>query len=219
MPTHHRIPTLDLTWTPDSAPGVERKLLTGPDAEEGLTTSIARLVAGAVLPGSGGADGVGRELLVLDGELLAGEAELARGDYLRQPVAGELSTESGCTVYLKEGAFGPEDREITLVRFAEEPWLPGQGNLRVRPLHSFATGGTAYVHWPAGERFVPHRHFGGEEILVISGTFIDEHGEYPEGTWLRSPHLRAHHPFVQEETVIFVKTGHLNAVASGDSSG
>ena len=65
------------------------------------------------------------------------------------------------------------------------------------------------VHWPAGERFVPHRHWGGEEILVLSGTFIDEHGEYPTGAWWQSPHLSEHYPFVKEETVILVKTGHL----------
>ena len=69
--------------------------------------------------------------------------------------------------------------------------------------------GTALVHWPAGERFIPHQHWGGEEILVLSGTFRDEHGTYPKGTWIQSPHLSAHHPFVEEETVIFVKTGHL----------
>ena len=69
--------------------------------------------------------------------------------------------------------------------------------------------GTALVHWPAGERFVPHQHWGGEEIFVLSGTFRDEHGVYPKGTWIQSPHLSTHHPFVEEETVIFVKTGHL----------
>lgn len=54
-----------------------------------------------------------------------------------------------------------------------------------------------------------HTHFGGEEIFVLKGTFKDEHGEYPEGTWLRSPHMSSHHPWVDEETIILVKTGHL----------
>jgi hypothetical protein len=40
---------------------------------------------------------------------------------------------------------------------------------------------------------------------------MDEHGRYPTGTWFQSPHLSTHHPFVEEETVIFVKTGHLPA--------
>ena len=57
--------------------------------------------------------------------------------------------------------------------------------------------------------FQPHRHFAGEEILVISGTFKDEFGAYPKHTWIRSPHMSQHDPFVEEETVILVKTGHL----------
>lgn len=27
----------------------------------------------------------------------------------------------------------------------------------------------------------------GEEFLVLGGTFEDEHGRYPEGTWFRRP--------------------------------
>ena len=77
------------------------------------------------------------------------------------------------------------------------------------PLHQHDVEHTALVKWPAGEQFVPHRHFGGEEVLVLSGTFCDEHGHYPAGTWLRSPHMSEHHPYVEQETVIFVKVGHL----------
>jgi anti-sigma factor ChrR (cupin superfamily) len=51
--------------------------------------------------------------------------------------------------------------------------------------------------------------YGGEEIFVLSGVFQDEHGAYPTHTWMRSPHLSQHHPFVNEPTLILVKTGHL----------
>ena len=36
-----------------------------------------------------------------------------------------------------------------------------------------------------------------------------EHGDYPQGTWLRSPHLSEHTPFSEEGCLIYVKTGHL----------
>ncbi len=68
---------------------------------------------------------------------------------------------------------------------------------------------SAALKWPAHERFTPHRHFGGEEIFVLSGVFRDEWGTYPTGAWIRNPHLSQHHPFVEEETVILVKVGHL----------
>jgi anti-sigma factor ChrR (cupin superfamily) len=77
------------------------------------------------------------------------------------------------------------------------------------PLHSHIGEHVALVHWPANEKFQRHTHVGGEEIYVISGEFIDEHGRYPAGTWIRSPHMSTHNPWVEEETLIWVKTGHL----------
>ena len=44
---------------------------------------------------------------------------------------------------------------------------------------------------------------------MLSGAFRAVHGVYPEGTWIQSPHLSTPHPFVEEDTVILVKTGHL----------
>jgi anti-sigma factor ChrR (cupin superfamily) len=57
--------------------------------------------------------------------------------------------------------------------------------------------------------FTPHRHWGGEEIFVLDGVFEDEHGRYPAGTWMRSPHLSQHAPFSSQGCTIFVKVGHL----------
>lgn len=68
---------------------------------------------------------------------------------------------------------------------------------------------TGLLKWPKDEHFLPHKHWGGEEIFVLSGIFMDEHGAYEKHTWLRSPHLNEHFPFVKEETIIFVKTGHM----------
>jgi hypothetical protein len=40
--------------------------------------------------------------------------------------------------------------------------------------------------------------------------FRDEHGDYPAGSWLRSPHLSTHTPFTSAEgATLFVKVGHL----------
>ena len=55
-------------------------------------------------------------------------------------------------------------------------------------------------------------HDGGEEILVLQGLFRDEQGEYPAGTWLRSPRWSQHTPFTGPEgALIYVKVGHLGA--------
>jgi anti-sigma factor ChrR (cupin superfamily) len=81
--------------------------------------------------------------------------------------------------------------------------------LLVLSLHQHGSEQVALVRWPAGERFQPHSHFGGEEIYVISGELKDEHGSYPRGTWIRSPHMSRHHPYTDQDTLIWVKVGHL----------
>jgi anti-sigma factor ChrR (cupin superfamily) len=77
------------------------------------------------------------------------------------------------------------------------------------PLHEFGTEHVALVRWAPGTVFKPHTHWGGEEILVLDGTFEDEHGSYPAGTWMRSPSMSRHHPFSREGCTILVKVGHL----------
>lgn len=101
------------------------------------------------------------------------------------------------------------DIEPVVIDTKNEPMCPGVGSLEVMSLHSFGAEGCALVFWPAGERFQPHRHWGGEEVFVLEGVFKDEHGVYPKGSWLRSPHHSEHFPFVEEDTLIYVKTGHL----------
>lgn len=64
---------------------------------------------------------------------------------------------------------------------------------------------TSIVRYAAGSDFPPHMHPGGEEILVLSGTFSDEHGHYKAGWYLRNPPGSSHQPFSVEGAVIFVK--------------
>ena len=204
-----RIETAQLPWQTSATVGVERKLLAAGDGPSGHLTALIRLAAGAVwLPPR---EDWGLELFVLDGECEHGEYQLSAGDYLHLPAARvrPATTRSGCIFFVEAGPLEEGDVEPTCVRTRSQPWLPGHGNLTVMPLHAFGGSSSALVHWPAGERFLPHQHWGGEEILVLSGTFLDEHGHYPTGSWLRSPHLSTHHPFVEQETVILVKVGHL----------
>jgi anti-sigma factor ChrR (cupin superfamily) len=44
---------------------------------------------------------------------------------------------------------------------------------------------------------------------VVEGVFSDEHGSYPQGSWIRSPHVSQHQPFCVEGCLILVKTRHL----------
>ena len=158
---------------------------------------------------------LGEEIFVLEGIFSDEHGDYPAGTYIRNPPGSSHQpfSESGCTLFVKLNQFLPDDDTVVRVNTCEASWQQGQGGLQVMPLHQHAVEHTALVKWPAGEKFVPHRHFGGEEILVLSGTFCDEHGQYPTGTWIRSPHMSEHHPFVEQDTVILVKVGHLGAAS------
>lgn len=211
MNFHQRVvvDTASMPWQASPMPGVWRKRLARAEAESGHATSLVHYDAGSCFsahehPG-------GEEIFVLDGVFSDETGDYGLGSYLRNPPGTRHApfSRDGCTLFVKLHQFAEADTATVRINTQQTPWLPGQGGLQVMPLHSFAGEHTALVRCPAGEVFKPHRHWGGEEILVLQGTFCDEHGRYPTHCWLRSPHLSQHHPFVDEETIILVKTGHL----------
>jgi anti-sigma factor ChrR (cupin superfamily) len=64
---------------------------------------------------------------------------------------------------------------------------------------------TSMVRYEAGSHFPAHDHPEGEEILVVAGTFQDEHGDWPAGTYLLNPEGFRHAPFSDEGCELFVK--------------
>jgi len=201
--------TDDMTWSASPAEGVERKLLEREDTESGRATSMVRYAAGSnFLPHR---HPKGEEIFVLEGVFSDEHGDYPAGSYIRNPAGSSHApfSERGCTLFVKLGQFKDGDTASVNINTTNTPWLQGQGGLMVMPLHEFEGQSTALVKWPNNERFLPHKHYGGEEIVVLSGTFMDEHGEYPQYSWLRNPHLSQHFPFVKEETVILVKVGHL----------
>jgi anti-sigma factor ChrR (cupin superfamily) len=203
------IETAGMDWVPSPSPGVWRKPLVREAAEHGQTTSIVRFDAGSYFPRH--THPLGEEMFVLAGTFSDEHGDYGPGTYFRNPPgsAHKPFSKDGCVLFVILDQMAPEDQAPVRIDTRSTAWLPGQGGLEVMPLHEFRGEHVALVKWPAGERFKPHRHFGGEEILVLSGEFRDEFGRYPAGTWLRSPHMSQHHPFVEEETVIWVKVGHL----------
>lgn len=64
---------------------------------------------------------------------------------------------------------------------------------------------TSIVRYAPRSVFPRHQHPGGEEILVLSGTFSDETQDAPAGWYLRNPPGSSHQPSSAEGAVIFVK--------------
>lgn len=64
---------------------------------------------------------------------------------------------------------------------------------------------TSLVRYAPGSAFSAHTHGGGEEFLVLDGTFEDEHGRYPAGSYIRNPVGSSHVPAAPDGCVLFVK--------------
>ncbi len=199
-----------LPWVDSPAQGVKRRMLEREGAEVARATSVVRYAAGSSFHWH--THELGEEILVLEGIFSDESGNYEPGCYLKNPPGSHHapSSATGCTLYVKLRHLDPADQDVVALNTRTAQWYPGLvPGLSVLPLSSFGAQSTAMVRWTPGTRFQPHRHFGGEEIYVVEGVFEDEHGRYPAGTWLRSPHLSAHQPFSIEGCTIFVKTGHL----------
>lgn len=197
------------TWIDSPSDGVARMPLEREALESGHTTSFVRFKPGSHFAPH--THPMGEELYVIDGVFSDEDGDYPAGTYLRNPPGSTHSpfTKQGCTLFVKLDQFAEGDTKKVVLRPDEQQWRQGIGNLRVCALHEHAGEHTALVFWPKNEVFQKHTHFGGEEVVVLSGCFIDEHGEYPQGSWLRNPHMSVHSPHVESETLILVKVGHL----------
>lgn len=199
----------DLPWITSPESGVERRMLERIGEEVARATSVVRYQPGSRFARH--THDLGEEIFVLDGVFSDETGDYPAGTYIMNPPGSAHApfSDSGCTIFVKLRHLSPDQIEREIVNTNTAPWLQGLvPGLTVMPLMRQGTGSTL-VRWAPGTYFNPHRHFGGEEIFVISGTFEDEHGIYPQGSWIRSPHMSLHKPFSKEGCTIFVKTGHL----------
>lgn len=102
------------------------------------------------------------------------------------------------------------DLNIRAVSFADESaWAPsplaGVDRRMLERDGDEVARATSIVRYRPGGHFPRHEHALGEEFLVLKGTFQDEGGEYPQGTYVRNPPGSAHAPSSADGCVLFVK--------------
>ena len=95
------------------------------------------------------------------------------------------------------------------VHSGAEPWvaspMPGVERKMLDRIGDEVARATSIVRYAPGSKFSTHNHDGGEEFLVLEGTFQDEHGDYPAGTYVRNPPTTTHSPGSDEGCTILVK--------------
>jgi anti-sigma factor ChrR (cupin superfamily) len=203
----------DAVWSDSPLAGVQRRMLDRIGGELARATSIVRYAAGSQFDQH--RHGGGEEIFVLQGVLSDEHGDYPAGTYLRNPPGTSHTpfSEKGCMLFVKLWQFAAGDTKKVKVETSDSAWYPGTvPGLSVMPLHEYEGVSTALVRWAPHTQFKHHAHFGGEEILVLAGVFHDENGQYPTGTWLRSPPGSRHTPYTNAEgALIYVKVGGVGA--------
>lgn len=99
--------------------------------------------------------------------------------------------------------------QIVRLNTAALPWTaspsPGVARRLLDRVGAEVARATSLVRYAPGSRFPVHVHHGGEEFLVLAGTFEDDEGAYPAGTYVRNPPGSSHAPWTREGCELFVK--------------
>lgn len=100
-------------------------------------------------------------------------------------------------------------RQRIVLTPAQQQWvnspMPGVSRIMLERAGAETARATSLVRYAPGAGYHPHTHGGGEEILVLSGVFSDEHGDYPAGTYLRNPPGSSHTPYSAQGCDLLVK--------------
>lgn len=202
----------DYHWQESPMPGVKRMMLDRIGDEAARATTIVRYEPFSEF--SAHTHTGGEEFIVLDGVFSDEHQDYKKGSYVRNPIGTSHTPKigkEGATIFVKLQQFNEADTEQKVINTQTHAWQQGLvDGLTVMPLHEFEGEHVALVKWAPNTQFNSHQHWGGEEILVLEGTFHDEHGAYPKGSWIRSPHQSRHSPFTKDDgALIYVKTGHM----------
>ena len=99
--------------------------------------------------------------------------------------------------------------ERVLVHSDAVPWqaspMPGVDRRMLDRIGGEVARATSIVRYAPDSHFSAHTHTGGEEFIVLDGVFQDEHGDYPQGTYVRNPPTTHHTPGSAPGCTIFVK--------------
>ncbi|WP_305969922.1 MULTISPECIES: cupin domain-containing protein [unclassified Mameliella] len=204
----------DYHWRPSPANGVERMMLDRIGEEVARATTIVRFAPNSRFDAH--THGGGEEFLVLQGVFSDEHADYPVGSYVRNPIGTAHTPHigpEGATILVKLCQFDPADTEQKAIATQDAVFEEAAPGLSQLLLHDVPDERVRIVRFAPGTRLGPHAHRGGEEVYVIEGRLQDEYGSYPAGSWIRSPDGSSHTPFSEDGCLLYIKTGHLPAVA------
>ena len=202
----------DYEWIDSPMPGVERMMLDRIGDEVARATSLVRYAPNSTF--SPHLHSGGEEFLVLEGEFGDEHQAYPAGTYVRNPIGTQHTPgvgTQGCVILVKLHQFDiADDTPVVIDTHAAEWPAETAPGISMLPLHEFQDEHVFLLRVAPNSPSQEHTHHGGEEVLVLEGSFSDEFGAYPAGTWLRNPDQSSHSAFTGDEgALLYVKIGHL----------
>ena len=198
-----------LPWVPSPERGVERRLLERDGDEDARATTIIRFPPNGTFLEH--VHEMGEELLVLEGMIGDELGRYPKYTYVRNPWGSRHRpfTNEGCTLFVKLRQIDADDTE-RVVRFTEEElWEEVEDGLCRKYLHRFGNEEVFLERADRGYASTVAVLPGGEESLVLDGSFADEEGVCTRGTWSRIPAGTKHVIRSANGGLRWVKRGHL----------
>lgn len=201
-----------LQWEDSPSTGVQRLRLECDDDHQPVerVTTVVRFAAGSSFRSH--VHGGGEEILVLDGVFSDQYADYPSGYYVRNPPGSSHVPQSkpGCTILVKLWQMQPDDQQhVAIDTHDSQLWhtLP-DGSQRLNLFEAnYET--VEMLRWPAGLALKTPVFAGGVEYFVIEGRFSDQMDVYAKGSWLRLPAGSSQHIQVEQDCLVWRKTGHL----------
>ncbi|HEY9658154.1 MAG TPA: cupin domain-containing protein, partial [Allocoleopsis sp.] len=199
-----------LTWYHSGFTGIWFGCFESDDeVQEHPVTMLTRFDPGGFCPLHGHPGG--EEILVLQGSFQDETGVHPPGTYMLNPegfVHHPYSPE-GCLTFVKLRQHGGKNRQQVRTNIFEATWQPGLiPGIQVQFLYQ-QPGYPERVwieKWQPGTRLSNVVETEVKEIFVIEGTWRDELGTYPTGSWLRYAPHSSYSPSTETGCLIYVKT-------------
>lgn len=205
------IATDELPWLASPQAGVERRLLDRVGGEVARATSLVRYAPESRFPAHEHA--LGEEFLVLHGVFADEHGEYPAGTYVRNPPGSAHAprTGPGCIILVKLRQMTPAEQDRVVVDTIRAPWPQGAAPGHARLVLHAAAETVTMERLAPGTSLAAGDCPAGEEIFVLSGMLLDEHGAYRAGTWLRHPPGFRRALRTKDGVAYWAKRGHLTS--------
>ena len=200
-----------IEWQATGVDGVTIKPLAVQDGVLGHLTAMIRYQDGSVYTRKEYSKG--EELLVLAGTFCTNSGDYPTGTYYRNPSSNMQMPffQRGCVVFAKLNQIHSNDGQKVIKDVNTEEWIDSENGVKLQFLCDFEQERTLLIKWSESYSHIGEINLKGRgaEFFILSGELVDEMGHYPAGTWLRTPGIPFHNARVTNETIAFVKYGHL----------